>query len=163
VKLRLLERRVDDRTIGKSQLDFPQITTEDIRCVFALVCTSPSYQGPRAHRKLAPPLRATPHLESKRWRVATHRSLVTTASAICSNLRWPGRIMPAASPKNLIFRPLDKYSYYRTFIPIPSLLKGRCRDACSAGRDAAPAGVGVVPCAPGRPWVTVRPYYGGLP
>ena len=59
--------------------------------------------------------------------------------------------------------PLDKYSYRCIFHPIPSLLKGRCRDACSAGRDAAPAGVGVVPCAPGGPWVTVRAHYGALP
>jgi hypothetical protein len=66
-------------------------------------------------------------------------------------------------PKNLIFHPLDKYSYHSTFPPIPSLLKGRCRDACSAGRDAAPAGVGVVPCAPGGPWVTVRAHYGAPP
>ena len=67
------------------------------------------------------------------------------------------------SLKNLIFHPLDISSYHAIFRPIPSLLKGRCRDACSAGRDAAPAGVGVVPCAPGGPWVTVRAHYGALP
>src|SRR4051794_4216665 len=45
----------------------------------------------------------------------------------------------------------------------PAPLEGRCRDACSAGRDAAPAGVGVVPHALGGPWVTVRAHYGALP
>jgi hypothetical protein len=31
------------------------------------------------------------------------------------------------------------------------------------GVGAAPAGVGVVPCALGRPWVSVRAHYGALP
>jgi hypothetical protein len=68
---------------------------------------------------------------------------------------------PPARKFNL--SPLDISSYQAKFLGIPSLLKGRCRDACSAGRDAAPAGVGVVPCAPGGPWVTVRAHYGALP
>ena len=33
----------------------------------------------------------------------------------------------------------------------------------NVGVGTAPAGVGVVPRALGRPWVTVRPHYGGLP
>src|SRR4051794_32839665 len=45
----------------------------------------------------------------------------------------------------------------------PAPVEGRCRDACSAGRDAAPAGVGVVPHALGGPWVAVRAHYGALP
>ena len=32
-----------------------------------------------------------------------------------------------------------------------------------AESDTAPAGVGVVPCALGRPWVAVRGHYGSLP
>src|ERR1700754_2836001 len=59
---------------------------------------------------------------------------------------------------------LDMLSYQTIFFPIPSLLKGRCRDACSAGRDAAPAGVeGTSLCVIGRPWVSVRAHYGALP
>ena len=33
----------------------------------------------------------------------------------------------------------------------------------AADRDTAPAGVGVVPRALGRPWVAVRGHYGSLP
>src|ERR1700712_1988652 len=70
---------------------------------------------------------------------------------------------PGHGAEDLMFLPLDIFSLWTIFFPIPSLLKGRCRDACSAGRDAAPAGVGVVPCAPGGPWVAVRAHYGALP
>jgi hypothetical protein len=67
-------------------------------------------------------------------------------------------------PNNLISHPLDNYSYHSTFHPIPSLLKGRCRDACSAGRDAVPEGGGLTWLfVRGSTWVSVRPHYRGLP
>jgi hypothetical protein len=69
-----------------------------------------------------------------------------------------------ATPKKFNLSPLDIFSLWTKFFPIPSLLKGRCRDACSAGRDAAPAGVeGTSLCVIGRPWVSVRAHYGALP
>ena len=84
-------------------------------------------------------------------------------SSASQELRAASRPGHGAAGKKFNLSPLDISSCWTKFFPIPSLLKGRCRDACSAGRDAAPAGVGVVPCAPGGPWVAVRPYYGGLP
>jgi hypothetical protein len=74
----------------------------------------------------------------------------------------PGTQGAAAQKFNVLS--LDKYSYLRTFIPIPSLLKGRCRDACSAGRERRlRAWRGTSLCVIGRPWVSVRAHYGALP
>ena len=71
---------------------------------------------------------------------------------------WP------VAPKNLMFPPLDISSYCVKFLGIPSLLKGRCRDACSAGRDAVPEGGGLTWLfVRGSTWVSVRPHYRGLP
>src|SRR5882757_2683953 len=71
---------------------------------------------------------------------------------------------PHFRPQKSNLSPLDIFSHWTKFFPIPSLLKGRCRDACSAGRDAAPAGVeGTSLCVIGRPWVSVRAHYGALP
>jgi hypothetical protein len=50
------------------------------------------------------------------------------------------------------------------FLAISSQPEGALpRTLWNVGVGAAPAGVGVVPCALGRPWVTVRAHYGALP
>src|ERR1700709_143808 len=66
--------------------------------------------------------------------------------------------------KNLMFRRLTNIPTALSFVLSRPCFKGRCRDACSAGRDAAPAGVeGTSLCVIGRPWVSVRAHYGALP
>src|SRR4051794_23238641 len=60
-----------------------------------------------------------------------------------------------------MFLPLTNIPTTTKFLPIPSRLEGRCRDACSAGRDAAPAGGELTWLAVyGRLWVSVRPRKG---
>ena len=59
---------------------------------------------------------------------------------------------------------LDMFSIECIFPSISSQLEGALPGTLwNVGVGAAPAGVGVVPCALGRPWVTVRAHYGALP
>jgi hypothetical protein len=74
----------------------------------------------------------------------------------------PGHETTAA--KNLMLDRLTVFLTRPITLGISSQLEGALPGTLwNVGVGAAPAGVGVVPCALGRPWVTVRAHYGALP